>query len=319
MKPSNVIPVLFFIGYISTCPCGTLHTWAMITYARKSAEVKADQRQFSLVERCCGSQYLYWSQLRKSMLLPMLAWVLVLGESLLLAFGNAFGSFIYVFRLWWKGAQIFGHLVILVAIEMLCFIFHLYLSSRFIDTQIPEDPILLNMMIHKNLARNICFLVGTLSSLTIVQIFLRKYFDFKRYWTALIGTIGAGCSLHFVSDSPSLFFSLLRNGLASASAILTCIGSFIWSLILLLGYINIVESTPFSILIGILQPAVFAIFGFFTSFCIYESYGQTQLTEIWSIFPFIGSSTICVAYDCKWPSMPSYLLSTSFLVQSSQF
>lgn len=294
---------LQILGPITSPPCGAIYTCQIITYSKKASEVEMGIRPDNPDERIGGSQYWYWAQYKKAVILPILIWLLLLGDGPLIAFGNALGSGIFIIRLWKRREDVKNSLVFAIIVAMVSFSAFIFECATYAPASVPVGLNELNFIFHTHGLRNLGLLAFSLTTLTIVNVLARFVMDRKHYITAVISASGAGFSLNFLSDGPSLLFNSLSAGVSGSRHIWAPIISTVWSIILMLSFINIVETTPFSVLIGILQPYVFALSSFFVSYYCYGTYGDIPLSDILTLWPCVGACFLILLVDWTWHSL----------------
>jgi len=293
----NIIWFCYFIGPFSSCPCGTAYVCKIITYGRNAAQTQSGERQAGAGETFCGSAYLYWSQFKKALLLPMLLWCLWVGDSLLLAFGNNMGLFVFVANLWRQGEDVKSGLLALVTTQNVLYCWHIITMAAIAEYSVPIDPVLLQKILVENALMNVLILFTILTLLT-AGVMIGKYeLDKKAYTTPIYGATGAGICLAIVSDAPALLSNSIKAqvGCIFDKIILGTI--WIWAVVLMILFISIVESTLHPILIGLWQPAVFGFTSFLFSWQIYGVYESKTIWELKTAFIVLIASAISVLYD----------------------
>jgi len=291
------------LGPITSPPCGALYTCQIITFSKKASEVDMGVRPDNPEERIGGSQYWFWAQYKKTLFLPILLWLIFFGDGPLIAFGNAVGSGIFLYRLWKRGEDVKNLLMFSIVVATVSFSLFIYQCATYAPASVPLDLEGLNFIFHTHGLRNLVLLLLVLITLSIINFVARFVLDRKNYITAVISASGAGFSLNFLSDGPSLFFNSLSAGVKGVGHIWAPILSTVWSILLMLSFINITETTPFSVLIGILQPYVFALSSFFVSYYVYGTYGDVSLADMPTFWPCVGSFFLILAVDWTWHSL----------------
>jgi len=293
----NIIWACYFIGPATSCPCGTFYVCKIITYGRNAAQTKSGEREPEPGETFCNSAYLYWSQFKKAILLPILLWCLAFGESMLLAFGNNFGLFVFVANLWRIGEDVKTCLLGLVTIQNGLYCWHIVTMAGIAEYSVPVDSVLLDKILVENEVINLLIIFTALALLTTGVIIGKNDLDKTKYSTSIFGSTGAGICLALVSDAPALFSNSKKAKIGHLYTNIILGVIWLWAAVLMIMYISIVEATPHPILIGLWQPAVFGFTSFILSWKLYGVYDGKTIYELKSAFIVLVASMITVMYD----------------------